>query len=283
MPWKTDEDGQLARTEKGNPVFLDDSGRESECDFPAMSRKLMENGKEAQSRKEEIRALKAALDPLREAGVEDVAAHLAEYRDLKARAEAARGAEGKGEEEKVAALKAELEKSYAAREGGLRAQLAELNGKAEALARERDELRGTFNAERLQRLFLDSQFARERCNVPPDMLCKLFGDRCGFDDSGRFQGRDEGGELVYGTSGDPAGFEEWLAAAVSRDRHAEGYLLKGSAASGSGAPPVSRGGAAANPYSKEHFNVTEQQRILGTDPGLAARLAKEAGAAAPAT
>ncbi|MDR2613149.1 MAG: hypothetical protein LBG06_10145 [Deltaproteobacteria bacterium] len=277
MPWKTDDKGQLALTERGNPVFTDDSGEERECDFPAMSRKLRDNGKEAQARKDEIKALRSRLAPLDEAGVEDVAAWLAEHGDLKAQAAARKDSDGKGEAERTAALKAELEKGYAAREAGLKAQLAEMNGRVESLGRERDGLRETLGTERLQRQFFDSQFAREKCNPPADVLYTLFKDRCGWDEEGRFQGRDSRGELLYGASGDPAGFDEWLADAVKGHKYADSFLLRGGSASGAGSSPVSGDGRGPNPWDAKTLDITAQMRLMTENPGLAQRFAKEAG------
>ena len=48
---------------------------------------------------------------------------------------------------------------------------------------------------------------------------------------------------------------------------------------GSGARPGGSGfNAAQNPWSKEHFNVTEQCRIYKENPAQAEALAKQAGA-----
>lgn len=56
------------------------------------------------------------------------------------------------------------------------------------------------------------------------------------------------------------------------------FLAK-AAGAGSGTPASVGPGAEKNPWSKEHFNLTEQGRIAATDPAKAATLKAQAGAA----
>jgi hypothetical protein len=276
MPWKTEEDGRLAVTEKGNPIW-DADGTERECDYPAMSRKLQDNAKEATARKERIRALEALTAPLKDAGIDDLAAFLKEAEEFKSKAAALEGAAGKEDGDRAASIRAELEKSYLAKENGLKTQLGEYRAKLEAAEKSAAELRDTYHGEKLRRMFQDSAYARDKCNASPGILYALFRDRCGFDESGAFEGRDSEGNRFYGPEGAVGKFDEWLPEAVKAHPDANAYLLKGAAASGAGGAPSSGNGRTVNPFRKETYNVTRQQTLAAEDPELAKSLAKEAG------
>lgn len=78
------------------------------------------------------------------------------------------------------------------------------------------------------------------------------------------------------------GYDEMaLDAFLDRQQAARPWLFRQPKAQGSGAPATRTGGAVApsggkNPFSREHFNLTEQMRLKKADPALYDRLRAEA-------
>lgn len=85
---------------------------------------------------------------------------------------------------------------------------------------------------------------------------------------------DPQGNKVYGEDGQPLG----IAGAVRQLTKSAPHLFK--ASSGGGAANSSAGGGRStspNPFAKDHWNVTEQMKLMKADKSEATRLAAEAG------
>jgi hypothetical protein len=83
----------------------------------------------------------------------------------------------------------------------------------------------------------------------------------------------DGQTVRYGRDGvTPMTLEEWMDTQVSEAPH----LFECNAGSGAASNTSGGGGSARgsvkNPFRKESWNLTEQMRLLKSDPGLAARL-----------
>lgn len=85
---------------------------------------------------------------------------------------------------------------------------------------------------------------------------------------------DENGNPVAVDGYNEVPMEQW----VSRLKEERGYLFKPPSIKGSGAPVISRPSSGdvpvgtKNPFSREHFNLTEQSRLFKTDRDLYDRL-----------
>jgi hypothetical protein len=81
-------------------------------------------------------------------------------------------------------------------------------------------------------------------------------------------------ELRYGKDGKVLTFETWLDSLATSAPH----LFEASAGSGASGKGGGATGAAANPWKKETFNLTQQGVIFRNNPEQARKLAAEAGA-----
>lgn len=158
-------------------------------------------------------------------------------------------------EKRFADTRAELEKDFTAR-----IQKIEDERKAE-----KDEAA----AAKLKAAVLGELSKPEHGLINPDHFWKLHGDRLT---------QDENGELYV----DLGEFKRQNAKQYIEDvaqRPSEQHLFKpkggrGNDSPGAGNKPQS---TATNPWKKENFNLTEQGRILTSNPALATRLKAEAG------
>lgn len=177
-------------------------------------------------------------------------------------------AEDKRRLEEAAQMKAgEVEKVLAAR---LQAELAKVH--APVLA-ERDALTG-----QLRELLIDQAVVAEatrrglRPTAIPDLTARA---RQTFKLVAGVPQAMEGETVRKGRDGiSPMTLAEWVEALGTDAPH----LFEANA--GGGATGSTSGGGArkvVNPYRKDSWNLTEQMRLLKTDPGLAARLEASAG------
>lgn len=84
----------------------------------------------------------------------------------------------------------------------------------------------------------------------------------------------DGQTVRYGRDGvTPMSVEEWVETQVAEAPHLfEGNAGGGAAGNGSGGAGSGSGKGVRNPWRKESWNLTEQMRLMKSDPGLAARL-----------
>ena len=113
--------------------------------------------------------------------------------------------------------------------------------------------------------------AEQGAHNPHDAL-RLVRDQLKLDESGNPVAVDGYNEIPV---------DQW----VNRLKEERGYLFKAPTIKGSGAPVVSRSGSGdvpvgtKNPFSREHFNLTEQSRLFKTDRDLYDRLKAAANTA----
>jgi hypothetical protein len=278
MPWKKNDDGTFAVDDKGNPVFVLEDGNEKNVDYLAMTRSLSEANTESRKRREALKELEAKYKPYEDAKIDNIAEYVKAYEDAQTQLAAYKAGEGKVESEKLAAQKSELEKAFAAKESGLKAQIDALNSRADKAESLVKDTQKQLQDNRISQFFNGSTFAKEKCNASPRILESLFKQYCDFDENGAFLGKDADGETVYSTSdGKQAGFEDWLSHVVTKHPDANTYLLKGSKTSGAGGSPLFGPGGNANPFMKDTYNLTEQGKILVDNPAEGRALAKAAG------
>jgi len=95
-----------------------------------------------------------------------------------------------------------------------------------------------------------------------------------LDDQGNLVARDEKGEVRYGAAGQAFSPGEFIKELASKAEHLFDPNA-GGGAGGSGSSDSSMGGS--NPFKKETHNMTEQAKLIKTDPQKAKRMAAQAG------
>ena len=170
---------------------------------------------------------------------------------------------------KLAAEKARLEEEQRLKDGKFQEVLADkLKAAVAPVAAERDALNG-----RLSALLIDDAVISEatkrglRATALPDLKARA---RNTFKLVGGAPQAFDGDKPRTGKDGfSPLTWAEWVEALVSDAPHLfEANAGGGAAGSGS----RGAGSGVVNPFRKESWNLTEQVKLLKTDPGLAARL-----------
>ena len=170
---------------------------------------------------------------------------------------------------KLAAEKARLEEEQRLKDGKFQEVLADkLKAAVAPVAAERDALNG-----RLSALLIDDAVISEatkrglRATALPDLKARA---RNTFKLVGGAPQAFDGDKPRTGKDGfSPLTLAEWVEALVSDAPHLfEANAGGGAAGSGS----RGAGSGVVNPFRKESWNLTEQVKLLKTDPGLAARL-----------
>ena len=170
---------------------------------------------------------------------------------------------------KLAAEKARLEEEQRLKDGKFQEVLADkLKAAVGPVVAERDALNG-----RLSALLIDQAVVTEatkrglRPTAIPDVTARA---RATFKLVGGVPQAFDGETARMGKDGiSPLTLAEWVEALVSDAPHLfEANAGGGAAGSGS----RGAGGGQVNPWSKATWNLTEQVKLLKTNPGLAARL-----------
>lgn len=95
-----------------------------------------------------------------------------------------------------------------------------------------------------------------------------------LDEEGNIVSRDSEGNPRYNKAGDPLQPKDWVQTMVKDASH----LFDDSQGSGSaGSGSRGSGGSGNNPWHKDHWNLTEQGKIMQEDPAKAQRMANQAG------
>lgn len=100
--------------------------------------------------------------------------------------------------------------------------------------------------------------------IDSDVAKLLIGSRVEFEGDDIFYKTDEGRLIPV---------EEGAAMVATTKPH----LLRAQGAGGSGTPPAGTAGTVKNPWSKDHFNLTEQGKLLTSNPQLAKQMQEAAG------
>jgi len=169
----------------------------------------------------------------------------------------------------LTAEKARLEEEQRLKDGKFQEVLADrLKAAVSPVAAERDALNG-----RLSALLIDQAVVTEatKRGLRPTALTDITGRaRMTFKLVGSVPQAFDGDVPRYGRDGtSPLTLAEWVDALVSDAPHLFEANAGGGAA-GSGSREA--GSGVVNPFRKESWNLTEQVKLLKTNPGLAARM-----------
>jgi hypothetical protein len=211
--WKTDEDGNIVTDGSGNPIMLDDGGKETSLSPGYVHRINSENVKHRTAAKEAQDKLTA-------------------YGDLDP--EAARAAIEKMKDVNLDDLvnKGEIEKIKAAVVSQYEPQLKEVTDKLSAAEQRANDLLR-------KNAFSSSRFLNERLAVPRDMAEAAFGNNFKIEDGNLVPVRANG-DIVYNSRGEVASVDEAFEIFIS-ERPDKDKLLLAPAQSGTGS-----GGAGGN-------------------------------------
>lgn len=259
MPWKVNGEG-IFELVNGNPVWVSETGEEKTVDYPAISRRLAEVNRESADRKDKLRALEAKYEPLKD--IEDFGAWLEETNK-------AREMQANASKDKLA-----LEEQIRAR---VEAATRPINDKLTNALKDAEILRASLRAEKVTNAFSRSEYVQKNL-VDPALAADLFASKFSLEENGVLVAMDEFGKPLFGADG-VASFDEAILHFVNASPY-KAVLLKGSGATGSGGSSYhsgSHGSTVKNPWKKDSWNATEQNRIYRENPAQARAMMKEAG------
>jgi len=234
-----DENGHV-KVQDGKPVYRYEDGKEVAFDAPGTVAAISRLNGEARNHRikaEEFESkLKAyeGLDPEAARKALEIVGNL----DAKKLVDL-------GEVERV---KGETAKAYEER-------LASVQKQLEALTGERDALVNKLDQQTLGYSFAGSKFIAEKLAIPHDMAKAAFGGSFKIE-NGVPVGYNANGEKIYSRErpGEVASFDEALSLLVEAYPHRDS-ILKGSGASGGGAPGSGNGGAMGKTMSRTQFQA----------------------------
>lgn len=129
----------------------------------------------------------------------------------------------------------------------------------EAATTKSQQLESQLYAEKVGGAFARSKVIAEKLDIPPDMVEARFGKAFAIED-GRIVAKDQHGNKLYSQAnpGELAGFDEALEMLVAQYPYKD-QILKGTGASGCGAPSSGGGGGGGQP--KGNWAGSEVERV----------------------
>lgn len=220
MKLKLNEQGQVI-VQNDKPVYVDDSGRDIEFDYPATLATIARLNSEAKGHREEKEAAQAQLKTFE--GIEDPAKAIKALEVLK------------NLDDKKLIEAGEVDKVRQEATAAYEEKLKAVEKKYAPVIKERDEYKQSLFSEIVGGAFSRSKFIGDKLAIPADLAQAKFGNSFIIED-GKVVGKNAAGERIFSRSrpGEVANFDEALEALVD-DYPYRDSILKGSGASGSGA------------------------------------------------
>ena len=276
MAFKVDENGALAMTEDKTPIWVTETGEERPVDYQGMAKKISELTSEATATKTELRALKEKYGSL--SGVENVPEFLEKARQAIEMMEHA--------PDRDKDIEAQVKTRAEAMSAPLKAQIAAKEKMLEERGKALEDITAKYHTVKVETDVLNSRVLNDRIRPESKPLLVRELLRAGtVTEDGKVVYRADGGEIIYGEDGSPAGVDEALIAILKRlGVDPATQLMSQNAATGSGANPSVGPGRAGikNPWKKETWNVTAQSELWLKDRAMALNLMKTAGIPVPA-
>lgn len=224
--WKTDENGNLVTDASGNPIMLDDTGKET----PIASGYIQRINSESASHRREAKEAKDKL---------------AKFGDLDP--DAAREAIEKTKDLDLSKLidKGEIDKVRQSIISQYEPKLTEAEQRLADLARDRDNLLRS-NA------FNSSKFLNERLAVPRDFVTAAYQDRFKIED-GQLVPVRANGDVIYNSRGEIASVDEAFELFIS-ERQDKDQLLRAPTATGSGSGGAGGGRGGGNVMKRADYD-----------------------------
>jgi hypothetical protein len=242
------EEKSYAVLKDGNPVYVDDDGKETTYDPLAMHTTIGRLNKESQTHRE---AKEAAEKSLKEFG------------DLDPKAARKAIDTVKNLDDKKLIDAGEVDRVIKEKTKTFQTALDEAK-------QETADLRTKYDSEKINSAFASSEYIAEKLAVPSDMAQATFGKHFVFKE-GVMTPIDASGNTIYSDSnpGDIATFDEALEKVVKAYPHRDS-ILKGTGHSGSGTIPPGGGNGTGRKITRSEFEKatpTEQQKFA-RDPDV---------------
>lgn len=235
MKLKLDTNG-AAVLQDGMPVYVKDDGTELAFDGAKAFAKIGQLTGENASHRQRYEGAESKLKAYE--GIADPAAAIQALETIKSLDQ--KKLIDAGEVEKV---KTEISKAF-------QAQLDTANGTASKLEQQ-------LYAEMIGGSFARSKFALDKLAIPPDLVQAYFGKAFSIEE-GKVVAKDANGNKLYSSTnpGEAAGFDEALEMLVNQ-YPGKDHILKGSGASGGGAPGNGGGGG----QKSGNFGGSKEDRV----------------------
>jgi hypothetical protein len=242
----TIEDKTYAELKDGNPVYVDDDGKETTYDPIAMHASINKLNGEAKGHREAKEALETAVKAFKD--IDPVAAQKA--LDIV-----------KNLDDKKLIDAGEVERVIGEKTREFKVALEESQGETKTL-------QTRYNSEKVNSAFAGSEYIKEKLAVPADMAQATFGKHFVFKE-GVMTPVDVNGAVIYSDTnpGDIATFDEAMAKVVTTYAHRDS-ILKGSGHTGSDTKPPGEGGKRAISRAQLADMSPVDQQKMATSPDV---------------
>ena len=242
------EEKVYAVLKDGNPVYVDDDGKETTYDPVAMHATIGRLNKESQTHREAKEAAEASLKKFGDLDTEAATKAIKTVKNLDDKKLIDAGEVDRVIKEKTKTFQTALDESKA----------------------ETEALRTKYDSEKINSAFASSAYIKEKMAVPSDMAQATFGKHFVFKE-GVMTPVDTAGNTIYSDSnpGDIATFDEALEKVVKSYPHRDS-ILKGKGHTGSGTTPPGGGNGTGRKVTRKEFEAAPpaQQQKFATDPDV---------------
>jgi len=220
MKLKTIEvDGNTyAELKDGQPVYIDDNGKQQTYDAPAMHAIIGKLNKEAQGHREAKEALEARVTAFGDLDPAEARKALTTLKNIDQKKLI--------DADKVAQIKQEA--------------IQPIQDQLNAALKEKDALTNQYATAQINASFAGSKFVKDNLAIPADMVQAAFARNFEWKD-GVVVAKDGNGLPILNNSGAPASFDEALEKIVDQYPNKDA-IMKGAGHSGSGAQPPNGSG-----------------------------------------
>jgi hypothetical protein len=228
---------------EGKPVYVDDDGKESTYDAPAMHVSIGRLNREAQGHREAKDEATTKLARFEGIDPDEARKAIKTVKNL---------------DDKTLVDAGEVDRVKQEVADGWKAKL-------DAVTEENTTLKNDYANEKINAAFAGSKFVSDSLVIPADMAQATFGKHFQFKD-GRITPVDDSGQPIYSDSnpGDVASFDEALEKLVNRYGHRD-RILKGTGHNGSGQGDPGEGGKRR--ITRQYFESQpphEQQKLAAS-------------------
>jgi hypothetical protein len=247
MKLKVDSEGRVVTKEVNGsllPIYIHSDGKEVEFDAAHTVATISRLNAENQSHRERAAQFEGKLKSY--AGIEDPAAAISALQTIKDLGH--KKLVDSGEVDKV---KAEVAKVYDSQLSDMQKQL--------------EGLQDSLYQEKVGGAFIRSKFLADKVAVPPDMMLAQFGRHFGIENGGIY-GTDAQGNKLYSRTrpGELADVDESLSILIDQYAYKD-HILKGTGASGGGAPAGGGNGAGGKrTVTRAQFDAMDQAQKAAT-------------------
>ncbi|OQY25970.1 MAG: hypothetical protein B6244_14530 [Candidatus Cloacimonetes bacterium 4572_55] len=243
MPWKTDESGNVL-IESGNPIFQHPDGREEQFNADAMMLKLKELTTESAKHRGKYNQVKKELQPLLDAGIEDVPEYLKSASEAISLVKTYKEKGNPGVEE-IERIKEGVASTFEARLSEKEKHYSKLLNEKEDVIKHKDEM---LRKQLIKSAFNSSDFIRKKTNMIPEFAYDSFGKHFIVEEKDgdlKTFALDSNGDKIFSLQGSNYADPQEAIEILIKSHPQKDKLLKsgsgGSGATGGGATPAFTG------------------------------------------